>query len=235
MVDPKRTTSLHCDLWMDFTDPWSYLALNAMRKAVAELPFEGEVEINVRPHFSAAGSPNSDAFRQAVKRGAEEGMNIAHDPFTEPLPPTVGVKAWMATMPAQQLVAFARELDEGSGDTRGADTLQMRVAEGLLRTAFEIGSDIRNPEVVIGVGQDFGIPGSQGLGAIEDVGLEDDVLAQFELGTHLGFDRFPVVSVNDGLHIPGEYTASEFAKALTSAYSFYTRGGEATIGGEESL
>lgn len=232
MVDPNETITLHCDLWMDLADPWSYLALNGIRKAIARLPFAKTVEVNIRPHFTANVSKNFGDHQKLEERAAQEGIVLESDPFEEDVRPAPGRPKWAAMLPAQQLVAFARELDEGSGVTGGANTLQLRLAEGLLRTAFEMGGDIRNPEVVIAVGQDYGIPGEQSLGAIEDAGLEDDVLAQFELGSHLGFESYPVVNINDGLQVPGDYTVDQFDKALSSAHAFYMRGERSEGAGE---
>lgn len=232
MAEPTDPTKLFCDLWLDLGEPWSYLALNGLRKAVAQLRDGRTITVNVRPYFTKNAPLDAKKRKALVEEAASEGiaLNLASDGVSAArVEETPGSPRWMGTLPAQMLIAFARELDEGSGETSGPDTLELRLAEGLLRTAFEVGADITDPEVVIAVGQDYGVPGAQGLGAVEDEGLAQEVLSQFELGAHLGFDEVPIVVVNDGLRIPGHYTIEQFERSLESAQRFYA-GEEQTTG-----
>lgn len=224
MAEPTDPTKLFCDLWLDLGDPQSYLALNGLRKAAAKLEGGGSITVNVRPFFTQNTTLDAKKRERLLEEAASEGIALNLDARGEVAAraeESSGSPQWMGTLPAQMLIAFARELDEGSGKTVGADTLELRVAEGLLRTAFEVGADITNPEVVIAVGQDYGIPGAQGLGAVEDEGLAQEILSQFELGAHLGFDEIPIVTVNDGLRISGSYNVEQFERSLESAQRFY--------------
>lgn len=199
---------LHCDLWIDLNSADSYLAVNALRKAMART--ERPLQVNLRPFFEAKTGTAGQTAERTVAEARRRGIELNQDALDG------GTGGWPGDLPAHKLLAYAREIDQNAGVTDGPGTLELKLGEALLRSRFEMGENLASPELVISVGQDLGIPGEESFEVLNDPGLEDEVVAQFQLGSHLGVTSVPILVVADTYQVPGSLTVEEYENVLAT-------------------
>lgn len=228
------------DVWIDLTDPASYLGLHAFRQALAGFEGADETITNILPYFSSA--PPAPEFSTGKGNGSLTGENVGLQPAGNDgfqpagnggndarrealsdigLDRGIGFK-WDAitnsdTTSAQIMIAFARTVDEENASTFGGETTQLKVAEALLRARFEMGLNLADPDVLIGIGQDFKIPAEQTKSALHDVVLADEVQNSFALALHLGIGSVPTFLFDEHLVVEGVHSKEEFQNILAAA------------------
>lgn len=190
-------TSMSIDIWLDFSSLASYLGLNGIRQAVSEWSHKGETRLALHPFF---GDTNLMDLPESVDP-SERGLSISEVSNIDD-----------HAHAAQSLVASLAQTESG------ADTLQLKVAEALMRSRFEMGLDITDPDVLVGIGQDFGIPAKQVLEAIQSPAIAALVDEGYSLGLHLGITSTPVYLFDEALLAQGPLGQQEFTDVLQAAW-----------------
>lgn len=219
MSEKEKLEPLRSDFWLDLESVECYLSLHAVRQALTALKSARPLHVSVRPFFVRARDYSKDEVANLVHLAAERGIILDPDTVSNRGEDTSGGdrNAWWHALPSQQLVAYASDLTADKNTTFGAHSLELRLTEGLMRAHFELGANLNDPEVVISIGQDFGIGGAEILQVIEDPGLKEEVLAQFNYGVHLGVKSVPVLVVEDTYQIPGLLDSEGYTNALRTA------------------
>lgn len=223
-------TPISVDLWIDLNDPVSYLTLVALRKALAGHAQEEYFRTFIHPFFAdRAASQNPITLGDLL--GVQPNQVITkRSKSVQQMAKNLGVRlnydAILAptTDLAQRLVAYAGQVDEEDGTVFGSAPLQLRIAEALMRTQVEVAADLTDRSVLIGVGQDFGVPAETVLEALESEFLGKTVTEGHQLALHLGVEETPILLFDeqflaDGLLHPGRYRNVLDAVVLARGYT----------------
>lgn len=180
------------DAWLDFASLSSYLQLNAFRRALRESAITDKVITHPRAFFNM-----SHMSTQAVEQARAAGISIAED-----LPS-------LDTHLAHRLVAG---LDD---DTPGPDSLALKVAEGIMRSYFELGLDIGRNETLISIAQDFGVSAERTQEILANPALTSLVEEAYTLALHLGATEAPKF-LFDEQFLAQAVTEEDFLAVLTT-------------------
>lgn len=188
-------TPIGIDLWINLGSPRCYLTLVSLRKALIASGQSNRFQLVVHPSFVAAVEEPLEPLRARA-----ESLGIR---FSEELHPA------SATDSAARLVAYAQQRDYQESFA-GADPLHAKVAEALMRSRFELGLDLVDPDHLVGVGQDLGIAAEETLEAIASDATRELIAEGYSLALYLGVQEVPVLLfdeqyVVDGLQAPDSY------------------------------
>ncbi len=213
------------DVWLDLLDPRSYLGLRAFRRALASTAESGQVGdpplVQIRPLLGLTELPlKADVATDVEKQAGAVGILLEEGVLRQTKGPD--------TVAAQKLIAFAGELDPAPGP----DALQPKVAEALLRVRFEMGLNLADPEVLVGVGQDFGIAGEATAEALANAGLGEMVHQEFNIGLHLGITKSPTFIFDETTFVEGVQTEEAFERIVEAALENTENTAENTAGSD---
>lgn len=201
------------DAWLDLGDPNSYLALVSLRRALSETGFGDDFQVALHPG-RLRGEPEALAVKTLDGASDVEAASAALGiRFASELPPLSNQEQ------AHRLIMYTRSLDTDSGRTSGPGTLELRAAEGIMRTLFEVGGNIERPETLIGIAQDLQLGGAEVSAALADLGLAEAVREAHEMGLYLGIEQTPVFLFDETYVVEGYQTEEAFRNILTTARS----------------
>lgn len=204
------------DFWLDLASVDCYLALNSFRQALARLPERDRFTLALHPFLTqhagtttvgeevATRAPGPDRLDRESAEAAARAAGITLDWDAEL--PTQTTEAHRLLLWAQQSKA---EVSGGS-----AESLSVRLAEALLRSAFELGANLASPELLIGVAQDLNLPGAEVARALTDEVLAAEVEEANQLALYLGVQQTPVLLFDDTFVVQGYQTPEAFTNIL---------------------
>ena len=219
---------MRIDMWLDTCDPWSYLGLRHLRVALEEFKYRDEVEVYLHaflldPELEApvdkprvvalveSGAATLDEVRESDERmqalGAREGIRFDFDNLI--IAPTSR---------AHRVIAAAHDADIDADTVAGPSSLQLKVAEAIMRAHFEMGLDISHPEVLIGCAQDIGMPPELAADAVGDEEWASRVYSDFQVAMHMGVAAVPTYVFDAHYLVDGHQTITAFTNILATAW-----------------
>ena len=219
---------MRIDMWLDTCDPWSYLGLRHRRAALEEFEHRDEVEVYLHaflldPELEApvdkprvvalveSGAATLDEVRESDERmqalGAREGIRFDFDNLI--IAPTSR---------AHRVIAAAHDADIDADTVAGPSSLQLKVAEAIMRAHFEMGLDISHPEVLIGCAQDIGMPPELAADAVGDEEWASRVYSDFQVAMHMGVAAVPTYVFDAHYLVDGHQTITAFTNILATAW-----------------
>lgn len=219
---------MRIDMWLDTCDPWSYLGLRHLRAALEEFEHRDEVEVYLHaflldPELEApvdkprvvalveSGAATLDEVRESDERmqalGAREGIRFDFDNLI--IAPTSR---------AHRVIAAAHDADIDADTVAGPSSLQLKVAEAIMRAHFEMGLDISHPEVLIGCAQDIGMPPELAADAVGDEEWASRVYSDFQVAMHMGVAAVPTYVFDAHYLVDGHQTITAFTNILATAW-----------------
>lgn len=219
---------MRIDMWLDTCDPWSYLGLRHLRTALEKFEHRDEVEVYLhaflldpeldgpvdKPRVVAlveSGSATLDEVRESDERmqalGAREGIRFDFDNLI--IAPTSR---------AHRVIAAAHDADIDADTVAGPSSLQLKVAEAIMRAHFEMGLDISHPEVLIGCAQDIGMPPELAADAVGDEEWASRVYSDFQVAMHMGVTAVPTYVFDAHYLVDGHQTITAFTNILATAW-----------------
>ena len=147
----------------------------------------------------------SDERMQAL--GAREGIRFDFDKLI--IAPTSR---------AHRVIAAAHDADIDSDTVAGPSSLQLKVAEVIMRAHFEMGLDISHPEVLIGCAQDIGMPPELAGDALGDEEWASRVYSDFQVAMHMGVTAVPTYVFDAQFLVDGHQTITAFTNILATAW-----------------
>lgn len=205
------------DTWMDLASLECYLALNSLRRSIAQMPFQDSILVALHPYLE-------ERTGQMTVAESVSGDTSLELPELEESARKSGIAIdWDATLPqqtltAQQLVLHAFHLQQDSGNTVGAGTLSLRMAESIMRAQFELGANIESPELLVGIAQDLQIGGANASEALRSPILREEALDAYQLALHLGVESPPVFLFDETFVVQSYQTEESFERILTTAW-----------------
>ena len=219
---------MRIDMWLDTCDPWSYLGLRHLRTALEKFEHRDEVEVYLhaflldpeldgpvdKPRVVAlveSGSATLEEVRESDERmqalGAREGIRFDFDKLI--IAPTSR---------AHRVIAAAHDADIDADTVAGPSSLQLKVAEAIMRAHFEMGLDISHPEVLIGCAQDIGMPPELAADAVGDEEWASRVYSDFQVAMHMGVAAVPTYVFDAHYLVDGHQTITAFTNILATAW-----------------
>ena len=219
---------MRIDMWLDTCDPWSYLGLRHLRTALEEFEHRDEVEVYLhaflldpeldgpvdKPRVVAlveSGSATLEEVRESDERmqalGAREGIRFDFDKLI--IAPTSR---------AHRVIAAAHDADIDADTVAGPSSLQLKVAEAIMRAHFEMGLDISHPEVLIGCAQDIGMEPELAALAVGDEEWASRVYSDFQVAMHMGVTAVPTYVFDAHYLVDGHQTITAFTNILATAW-----------------
>ena len=219
---------MRIDMWLDTCDPWSYLGLRHLRAALGEFEHRDEVEVYLhaflldpeldgpvdKPRVVAlveSGSATLEEVRESDERmqalGAREGIRFDFDKLI--IAPTSR---------AHRVIAAAHDADIDADTVAGPSSLQLKVAEAIMRAHFEMGLDISHPEVLIGCAQDIGMEPELAALAVGDEEWASRVYSDFQVAMHMGVAAVPTYVFDAHYLVDGHQTITAFTNILATAW-----------------
>lgn len=219
---------MRIDMWLDTCDPWSYLGLRHLRTALEKFEHRDEVEVYLhaflldpeldgpvdKPRVVAlveSGSATLEEVRESDERmqalGAREGIRFDFDKLI--IAPTSR---------AHRVIAAAHDADIDTDTVAGPSSLQLKVAEAIMRAHFEMGLDISHPEVLIGCAQDIGMEPELAALAVGDEEWASRVYSDFQVAMHMGVAAVPTYVFDAHYLVDGHQTITAFTNILATAW-----------------
>ena len=219
---------MRIDMWLDTCDPWSYLGLRHLRTALEKFEHRDEVEVYLhaflldpeldgpvdKPRVVAlveSGSATLEEVRESDERmqalGAREGIRFDFDKLI--IAPTSR---------AHRVIAAAHDADIDADTVAGPSSLQLKVAEAIMRAHFEMGMDISHPEVLIGCAQDIGMEPELAALAVGDEEWASRVYSDFQVAMHMGVAAVPTYVFDAQFLVDGHQTITAFTNILATAW-----------------
>ena len=219
---------MRIDMWLDTCDPWSYLGLRHLRTALENFEHRDEVEVYLhaflldpeldgpvdKPRVVAlveSGSATLEEVRESDERmqalGAREGIRFDFDKLI--IAPTSR---------AHRVIAAAHDADIDADTVAGPSSLQLKVAEAIMRAHFEMGLDISHPEVLIGCAQDIGMEPELAALAVGDEEWASRVYSDFQVAMHMGVAAVPTYVFDAHYLVDGHQTITAFTNILATAW-----------------
>ena len=219
---------MRIDMWLDTCDPWSYLGLRHLRAALEDFEHRDKVEVYLhaflldpeldgpvdKPRVVAlveSGSATLEEVRESDERmqalGAREGIRFDFDKLI--IAPTSR---------AHRVIAAAHDADIDADTVAGPSSLQLKVAEAIMRAHFEMGLDISHPEVLIGCAQDIGMPPELAADAVGDEEWASRVYSDFQVAMHMGVAAVPTYVFDAHYLVDGHQTITAFTNILATAW-----------------
>lgn len=219
---------MRIDMWLDTCDPWSYLGLRHLRAALEEFEHRDEAEVYLhaflldpeldgpvdKPRVVAlveSGSATLEEVRESDERmqalGAREGIRFDFDKLI--IAPTSR---------AHRVIAAAHDADIDADTVAGPSSLQLKVAEAIMRAHFEMGLDISHPEVLIGCAQDIGMEPELAALAVGDEEWASRVYSDFQVAMHMGVAAVPTYVFDAHYLVDGHQTITAFTNILATAW-----------------
>ena len=219
---------MRIDMWLDTCDPWSYLGLRHLRAALEDFEHRDKVEVYLHaflldPELDApvdkprvvalveSGAATLEEVHESDERmqalGAREGIRFDFDNLI--IAPTSR---------AHRVIAAAHDADIDADTVAGPSSLQLKVAEAIMRAHFEMGLDISHPEVLIGCAQDIGMPPELAALAVGDEEWASRVYSDFQMAMHMGVTAVPTYVFDAQFLVDGHQTITAFTKILATAW-----------------
>ncbi len=219
---------MRIDMWLDTCDPWSYLGLRHLRTALEKFEHRDEVEVYLhaflldpeldgpvdKPRVVAlveSGSATLEEVRESDERmqalGAREGIRFDFDKLI--IAPTSR---------AHRVIAAAHDADIDADTVAGPSSLQLKVAEAIMRAHFEMGMDISHPEVLIGCAQDIGMEPELAALAVGDEEWASRVYSDFQVAMQMGVTAVPTYVFDAQFLVDGHQTITAFTNILATAW-----------------
>ena len=219
---------MRIDMWLDTCDPWSYLGLRHLRTALEKFEHRDAVEVYLhaflldpeldgpvdKPRVVAlveSGSATLEEVRESDERmqalGAREGIRFDFDKLI--IAPTSR---------AHRVIAAAHDADIDADTVAGPSSLQLKVAEAIMRAHFEMGMDISHPEVLIGCAQDIGMEPELAALAVGDEEWASRVYSDFQVAMQMGVTAVPTYVFDAQFLVDGHQTITAFTNILATAW-----------------
>ena len=219
---------MRIDMWLDTCDPGSYLGLRHLRTALEKFEHRDEVEVYLhafllepeldgpvdKPRVVAlveSGAATLEEVRESDERmqalGAREGIRFDFDKLI--IAPTSR---------AHRVIAAAHDADIDADTVAGPSSLQLKVAEAIMRAHFEMGLDISHPEVLIGCAQDIGMEPELAALAVGDEEWASRVYSDFQVAMHMGVTAVPTYVFDAQFLVDGHQTITAFTNILATAW-----------------
>lgn len=219
---------MRIDMWLDTCDPWSYLGLRHLRTALEKFEHRDEVEVYLhaflldpeldgpvdKPRVVAlveSGAATLEEVRESDERmqalGVREGIRFDFDKLI--IAPTSR---------AHRVIAAAHDADIDADTVAGPSSLQLKVAEAIMRAHFEMGLDISHPEVLIGCAQDIGMEPELAALAVGDEEWASRVYSDFQVAMHMGVAAVPTYVFDAHYLVDGHQTITAFTNILATAW-----------------
>ena len=158
-----------------------------------------------------SGAATLEEVREADERmqalGAREGIRFDFDSLV--IAPTSR---------AHRVIAAAHEADIDADTVTGPSSLQLKVAEAIMRAHFEMGLDISHPDVLIGCAQDIGMEPELAAHAVGDEEWASHVYSDFQVAMHMGVAAVPTYVFDAQFLVDGHQTTTAFTNILATAW-----------------
>lgn len=219
---------MRIDMWLDTCDPWSYLGVRHLRSAMASFDHGDQIEVYLhaylldpdlegavdKPRIVAlveSGAATLEEVREADDRmralGGREGIRFDFDSLI--IAPTSR---------AHRVIAAAHDADIDDDTVAGPDSLHLKVAEAIMRSHFEMGLDVSQPEVLIGCAQDIGMPPDLAALAVGDEAWASRVYSDYQMVMHMGVASVPTYVLDGQFLVDGRQTVTAFSNILATAW-----------------
>ncbi|MDC4233364.1 DsbA family protein [Actinomyces sp. B33] len=219
---------MHIDVWADIACPWCYLGIRHLRTALASFAHRDEVEVAwhayfLDPQLDARFEGTRGEFLASVSRLTADEIDENHRRIHD-LGRAEGVVfdfdsvVVAPTASAHRVIAAAHDLDVEAGRTTGPDTLQLRMAEAMGRSHFEMGLDVSDPDVLIGVGHDLGVDPHRVMDALVDEQWASQVFSDYQIGVQMGIDLVPTYLIDRAYVVQDHQTVTAMGNILATAW-----------------
>jgi predicted DsbA family dithiol-disulfide isomerase len=210
--------AMNIEIWSDVVCPWCYIGKRRFETALARFEHRDDVEVVWRSFELDPSAPpirtEDNATRLAAKYGMSREQALAnHNRLTQ--------------MAAQEGLAFDFEKSR-SGNTLDAHRLlhlarelgvQNEVKERLFRAYFTDGQPIGDPETLVRLVSEVGIPAADAQAVLSSDAYADDVRADESEARELGINGVPFFVVDRRYGVSGAQPAEVLLQALEQAWS----------------
>lgn len=209
---------MNIDVWSDIACPFCYLGRTTLNAALDK--FEHADEVEVRFH----------SFQLNPEAPTESNENVY-----DYLAAKYGITREQAIAQNQQIAARGAELGiqfnmDGvqMTNTRSAHRLlHLALAEGkqdemcgrLFQAYFTDGLNVANPEVLIQLATEVGLPAGPVTEVVEGAAFENEVDADIDQARAYGITGVPFFVINDKYAVSGAQPEELFVEALNTAWS----------------
>ncbi len=213
-----RGANVKIDVWSDVACPFCYLGRETLKQALVEFEHADEVEVRFR----------------SFQLNPEAPTEATQDVY-DYLSAKYGITREQAISQNQQIVARGVELgiqfnmDQVQMTNTGSAhrLLHLALANGkqdelcgrLFKAYFTDGLNVADPEVLVQLATEVGLPLPTVTEVVEGTGFQNDVDADLNQARAYGITGVPFFVINEKYAISGAQPESVFAEALGKAWA----------------
>jgi predicted DsbA family dithiol-disulfide isomerase len=209
---------MNVEIWSDVVCPWCYIGKRRFESALARFPHRDDVAVVWR---SFELDPTAPARREgdATERlAAKYGMSRQQ---------AADSQARLTQTAAQEGLDFHFDVAQ-SGNTFNAHRLlhlanergiQDEVKERLMRAYFSEAEPIGDPETLVRLAAELGIPAAEARAVLEGDAYSEDVRAEEREATELGINGVPFFVIDRQYGVSGAQSPDVLLEALEQAWA----------------
>lgn len=205
------------EIWSDVMCPFCYIGKNNFEKALENLPFKDEVEVEWKsyqldPSLDPGKTISTLAYFREKKGFAEAQSRQMLAQVTE-----MGSHAGIdfrfdrtlitSTLPAHRILHAAKK--------NGTST---EMEEALFRAHFTDGKNIADPEVLVSLAASLGIGKDEAENALDSDQFDDDIRRDIAEAANNGVTGVPFFVLHGKYAVSGAQPSELFARALIQTY-----------------
>jgi predicted DsbA family dithiol-disulfide isomerase len=206
------------EIWSDVVCPWCYIGKRRIETALERFEHRDDVTVVWRS-FELDPTAERDPDGTAAERLASKyGMSVEE---------AAARQAQIAALAAEEGLEYHMERTRGGnsfdahrliqlGKERG---IQDAVKERLMRGYFTEGARIGNPETLVRLGAEAGLPEADARAVLESGQYADAVREDEELARRIGIDGVPFFVLGRRYGVSGAQPADVLAQALDQSWS----------------
>jgi predicted DsbA family dithiol-disulfide isomerase len=209
---------MRIEIWSDVVCPWCYIGKRRFESALARFEHQKQVEVVWR-------SFELDPYAPQRAEGTLEEM--LSKKYGVSLKEAAGMNARVTALAAKEGLDY--HLDQAQRDNTfnahrlihlgAAHNLQDEVKERLLRAYFTEGRPISDPETLVAIGAEAGIPADEVRSMLAGDAYADAVRADEQRASAFGIRGVPFFVLDEQFGVSGAQEAAVFLNTLEQAWA----------------
>ncbi|WP_028059387.1 DsbA family oxidoreductase [Candidatus Solirubrobacter pratensis] len=206
------------EIWSDVVCPWCYIGKRRMETALERFEHRGDVTLTWRSFELDPAAERDPEGAPAERLASKYGMSVEE---------AAARQAQIAALAAEEGLEYHMELTRGGnsfdahrliqlGRERG---IQDAVKERLMRGYFTEGARIGDPETLVRLAVEAGLPEAEARAVVESDRYADAVREDEELARRIGINGVPFFVLGRRYGVSGAQPADVLVQALDQSWS----------------
>jgi predicted DsbA family dithiol-disulfide isomerase len=206
------------EIWSDVVCPWCYIGKRRMETALERFEHRGDVTVTWRSFELDPAAERDPEGAPAERLASKYGMSVEE---------AAARQAQIAALAAEEGLEYHMELTRGGNSFDAHRLIQLgrergvqdAVKERLMRGYFTEGARIGDPETLVRLAVEAGLPEAEARAVVESDRYADAVREDEELARRIGINGVPFFVLGRRYGVSGAQPADVLVQALDQSWS----------------